>query len=91
MDCYFALTRAGFLHWFEGPEEGSFPADFLQLAKCQFEAGEVPAFNLVEKSSGVALFGGGKSRLLCFRAPSIEECIEWAGAIKDATVAARRQ
>ncbi len=36
VDCHFVLTRMGFLHWLNHPED-PVPADGLNLARCHFE------------------------------------------------------
>ena len=77
-DCHFVLTRAGFLHWFA--EMGSLtPLDGVSLARCSFEDGEAPGFRLIETST--RLFA--QPRTLVFRAPSVEDCCEWAIALRE--------
>ncbi|KAL0022087.1 hypothetical protein WJX79_005747 [Trebouxia sp. C0005] len=65
-DCHFVLTRAGFLHWFHDTENFVRPLDCLNLARCQFEAGEAPTFNLVENNTG---------RLWFFSKGSVRACL----------------
>lgn len=57
------------------------------MARCAFEAGEAPIFNLVELGSGGWLSIKG-SRKLTFKAPSIEDCCEWAIALRESIAAA---
>ncbi|KIZ03239.1 hypothetical protein MNEG_4722 [Monoraphidium neglectum] len=78
------LTRAGFLHWFASMEDAA-PLDVLNLGRCQFEQGKAPVFNLVELSGGaVSSWLGGRSRKATFQAPTVEECCEWAIALREA-------
>lgn len=77
-DCHFVLTRSGFLHWLTDAES-YVPLGSLNLSKCQFEAGEAPKFHIIETSAG--FFAKAKRQL--FEAPSVEECCEWAIAIRE--------
>lgn len=61
--------------------------------RCAFEAGQAEArcFNLVEEPGGLreALLGrwslgGLKPRKVTFQAPSVDECCEWAIAVREA-------
>ncbi|KAK9817288.1 hypothetical protein WJX72_012262 [[Myrmecia] bisecta] len=86
-DCHFVLTRAGFLHWFRSMEDVA-PMDCLNLVRCQFEAGDAPCFNLIEQvASRVNLFQ--KGRVVSFKAPSWEDCCEWAIALREAISTAK--
>lgn len=87
-ECHFVLTRAGFLHWFHDMEHVR-PLDCLNLARCQFEAGEAPTFNLVENNTGRLWFVSNWLRTVAFKAPSVEDCCEWAIALREAIAAAR--
>ena len=86
-EAHCVLTRAGFLHWFASMDApGAPPLGVLNLARCQFEAGEAPVFNLVEGAGGGAsgavawLVAGGRGggRKVTFKAPGVDECCEWA-------------
>lgn len=81
-DCHFILTRSGFLHWLADPQEVT-PLGSLNLPKCHFEAGEAPKFNINEQQGG--FFSKGKR--MCFEATSVEECCEWAIAIRESIAA----
>ena len=87
-DCHFVLTRAGFLHWFHDMEHVR-PLDCLNLARCQFEAGEAPTFNLVENNTGKLWFFSNWLRTVAFKAPDVGECCEWAIALREAIATAR--
>ena len=87
-DCHFVLTRAGFLHWFHNMEQIR-PLDCLNLARCQFEAGEAPTFNLVENNTGKLWFFSNWLRTVAFKAPDVDECCEWAIALREAIATAR--
>lgn len=89
----------------------------LALARCAFEAGKAPRFNIVEapRTSSASSSSGGKGsgwfnamnamsamalaaatslrpRRLEFQAASVEECCEWAIAVREAiAVAAGKQ
>ncbi|MEW5309558.1 MAG: hypothetical protein WDW38_001439 [Sanguina aurantia] len=84
--CHFVLTRAGYLHWFSSMGHLQ-PLDMLHLARCQFEQGEASHFSITEVRSGGWLVGS-KSRKLTFQASSVEECCEWAIAIREAIAVA---
>ncbi len=88
-DCHFVLTRAGFLHWFHDTENFVRPLDCLNLARCQFEAGEAPTFNLVENNTGRLWFFSNWVRTIAFKASTVEECCEWAIALREAIATAR--
>jgi hypothetical protein len=78
------LTRAGFLHAFASMDAAA-PIDMLSLHRCQFEAGEAPVFNLFEAGAGaVPSWLGGRGRKVTFKAPTVEECCEWAIALREA-------
>lgn len=88
MDNHFVLTRAGFMHWFQSPDDVG-PIDGINLGCCQFEEGEAPEFKLLE--GGVPAFGkwlGFKGRRFMFRASSVEECCDWAIALREAIAVA---
>lgn len=76
------LTRAGFLHWFKSMEDAA-ALDVLNLGRCQFEQGKAPVFNLLESSPGAVSWLGGRSRKVTFQAPTVEECCEWAIALRE--------
>eukprot|EP00879_Flechtneria_rotunda_P026042 GHRR01027718.1.p1 GENE.GHRR01027718.1~~GHRR01027718.1.p1 ORF type:complete len:207 (+),score=78.50 GHRR01027718.1:616-1236(+) len=79
---HFVLTRAGFLHWFSSMES-VVPLDTpLNLCRCSFEAGQAPMFHLVETGSGGWLVGRN-SRKVTLQASSVEECCEWAIALRE--------
>ncbi|MEW5303111.1 MAG: hypothetical protein WDW36_005835 [Sanguina aurantia] len=84
--CHFVLTRAGYLHWFSSMGHLQ-PLDMLHLARCQFEQGEASHFSITEVRSGGWLVGS-KSRKLTFQASGVEECCEWAIAIREAIAVA---
>ncbi|DBB05544.1 TPA: hypothetical protein ACH3X1_012493 [Trebouxia sp. C0004] len=88
-DCHFVLTRAGFLHWFHDTQNFVRPLDCLNLARCQFEAGEAPTFNLVENNTGRLWFFSKWVRTIAFKAFTVEECCEWAIALREAIATAR--
>ena len=56
--------------------------DVLRLSRCEFEQGKAPVFNLLE--SGVGSWLGRGSRKCTFKATSVEECCEWAIALREA-------
>ncbi|KAG2450052.1 hypothetical protein HYH02_000156 [Chlamydomonas schloesseri] len=85
--CHFVLTRAGYLHWFPKAEEVK-PLDGLALARCAFEAGKAPRFNIIETAKGGGWLGGIRGRRLSFQAASVEDCCEWAIAIREAIAVA---
>ncbi|KAG2442831.1 hypothetical protein HXX76_002910 [Chlamydomonas incerta] len=85
--CHFVLTRAGYLHWFPKAEDVR-PLDGLALARCAFEAGKAPRFNIIETAKGGGWLGGIRGRRLSFQAASVEECCEWAIAIREAIAVA---
>ncbi|WIA39345.1 hypothetical protein OEZ86_005457 [Tetradesmus obliquus] len=80
---HFVLTRAGFLHWFASMEDVTPLEPPLNLCRCSFEAGAAPVFHLVEAGSGGWLVGRG-SRKITLQASSVEECCEWAIALREA-------
>ncbi|KAG2499380.1 hypothetical protein HYH03_002955 [Edaphochlamys debaryana] len=89
--CHFVLTRAGHLHWFTKAEDVR-PLDSLALARCAFEAGKAPRFNILESAKGAGWLGGIRGRRVTFQAASVEECCDWAIAIREAiAVAAGKQ
>lgn len=88
-DCHFVLTRAGFLHWFHDTQNFVRPLDCLNLARCQFEAGEAPTFNLVENNTGRLWFFSNWVRTIAFKASTVDECCEWAIALREAIATAR--
>eukprot|EP00884_Botryococcus_braunii_P012143 jgi/Botrbrau1/2092/Bobra.0047s0050.1 len=83
MDCHFVLTRMGFLHWLNSPED-VLPTDGLNLARCHFEQGEAPVFNITESETTgfMSMFSRGRTNI--FKAPSVEDCCEWAIALREA-------
>lgn len=58
----------------------------MSLARASFDAGEAPIFRLVETSGG---FFGGKSTKVTLRAPSTEECMQWAIDLREVIAAAK--
>ncbi|GFR41214.1 hypothetical protein Agub_g1886 [Astrephomene gubernaculifera] len=89
--CHFVLTRAGYLHWFSRAEDVR-PLDGLALGRCTFEAGKAPRFNILETCKGSGWLSGIRGRRVTFQAASVEECCEWAIAIREAiSVAAGKQ
>lgn len=76
------LTRSGFLHWLADADSYT-PLGSLNLSKCQFETGEAPKFHIIELPSGYTGFFG-KNKKMMFEAPSVDECCEWAIAIREA-------
>lgn len=85
-ECHCVLTKAGRLHWFAGDSVGVDGGQAV-LARCQFEEGDAPAFNLVEKTGApiaTSLAVLGKQRRLAFKASGVEECCEWAIALREA-------
>lgn len=83
VDCHFILTRGGRLHWF-GDLDGMQGGDCITLARCGFEAGEAPVFSLVERGAPGKLLFPARQRRLSFKAPTVEECCEWAIAMREA-------
>ncbi|KAF6255933.1 hypothetical protein COO60DRAFT_1531877 [Scenedesmus sp. NREL 46B-D3] len=79
---HFVLTRAGFLHWFRSMDDVAPQEPPLNLCRCSFEAGAAPVFHLVEAGSGGWLVGRG-SRKITLQAASVEECCEWAIALRE--------
>lgn len=56
----------------------------LNLSRSSFEAGAAPAFHLVEAGSGGWGLVGRGSRKITLQAASVEECCEWAIALREA-------
>jgi hypothetical protein len=65
------------------------PLDVVNLAKCQFEAGTPPLFNIVEVSTKGWIIA--TTRKFTFQATSVEDCCEWAIAVREAIQACRRK
>ena len=86
LDAHFVLTRAGFLHWFRSMEDVR-PLGCLNLACCGFEQGKAPCFSLEERQEAGWL-KAGRSRRCQLQALSVEECCEWAIAIREAIAVA---
>ncbi|GAB4820234.1 hypothetical protein N2152v2_007280 [Parachlorella kessleri] len=61
--------------------------DSMNLSRCAFEQGEAPVFRLIETLPSLSLFGS-KSRSRTLKAPSIEDCLDWAASIRDSIAAA---
>ncbi|GBF90839.1 hypothetical protein Rsub_03693 [Raphidocelis subcapitata] len=87
LDAHCVLTRAGFVHWFKSMEHPE-PLDALNLGRCQFEQGKAPVFNLLETGTGAVSWLSGRQRKVTFKAPSVEECCEWAIALREGIAAA---
>ncbi|GLI68925.1 hypothetical protein VaNZ11_013347 [Volvox africanus] len=85
--CHFVLTRAGYLHWFTRAEEVR-PLDSLTLARSTFEPSKAPRFNILEVPKSSSWLGGLRGRKLEFQAASVEECCDWAVAIREAIAVA---
>lgn len=85
---HFVLTRAGFLHWFRSVEDVE-RLDGLNLSRCQFEQGKAPVFNMVESGTGGWLLP--RTRKITLQAPSVEDCCEWAIAIREEIALATRR
>ena len=89
-ECHCVLTKAGRLHWFADVGSVGRKGGLAVLGRCQFEQGDAPAFNLVEQTGPpiaktLAVLGGmGRLRCLAFKAASVEECCEWAIALREA-------
>lgn len=62
------------------------PVEYVELCRCQFEQGKAPIFNLVESGAGGWLVRG--NRKCTFKASSVEECCEWAIALREAIASA---
>ncbi|GMH33992.1 hypothetical protein BSKO_01826 [Bryopsis sp. KO-2023] len=86
---HFVLTQSGFVYWFLGARAGAIPSDSINLGKSSFAGGDAPEFKIVE-GSGMGLFG--TKRTMVFKAPSVEDCCEWAISIREtlAEVKSRR-
>ncbi|GIL72842.1 hypothetical protein Vretimale_4499 [Volvox reticuliferus] len=85
--CHFVLTRAGYLHWFTRAEEVR-PLDTLTLTRSTFEPSKAPRFNILEMPKSSSWLGGIRGRKLEFQAASVEECCDWAVAIREAIAVA---
>ncbi|KAL6777953.1 hypothetical protein ACKKBG_A16340 [Auxenochlorella protothecoides x Auxenochlorella symbiontica] len=101
----FVLTRAGFLHrlarspggdpevsMVQGPPTPVL-AESVALARCTFEQGEAPVFRLVEIAAGSlarSLFLAPRTRARTFRTASVEECMDWAIALREVLAACTR-
>jgi len=59
----------------------------LRVVRCQFEQGEAPIFNIMESGGGGWLNMKG-NRKATFKAASVEECCEWAIALREAIAGA---
>mmetsp|Transcript_19186 Transcript_19186/g.45774 ORF Transcript_19186/g.45774 Transcript_19186/m.45774 type:complete len:567 (-) Transcript_19186:252-1952(-) len=79
---HFVLTRSGFLHWFDSPEDVS-GSDALNLWRCSIEAGEPPIFSLHEGGHGVWFAGGSRPRVVALKAADVDDCCEWVIAIRE--------
>ena len=91
---YAVLTRAGFLHWFAAPGDGSAavgawgcsgaPLSSFNLARCEFEQGEAPEWRLLEGSGGGlnGWLAGGK-RALSLRTVEVEACMDWTADLRE--------
>jgi hypothetical protein len=96
---YAVVTRAGFLHWFSAAESGGGgggetaigawgtcggPSFSLNLARCEFEQGEAPAWRLIEGSSG--RFNGwlGVNRQsLALKTMDVDAAMDWAADLRE--------
>ncbi len=78
------LTRAGWLHHFESMQHACPIETPLNLSRCSFEAGAAPVFHLLEAGSGGWGLVGRGSRKVTLQAASVEECCEWAIALREA-------
>jgi hypothetical protein len=94
---YAVATRAGFLHWFSaaaadghtreaaiGAWGSCGPSTSLNLARCEFEQGEAPAWRLIEGSSG-GLNGwlGVNRQSLALRTSDVDVCMDWAADLRE--------
>ncbi len=87
-ECHCVLTKAGRLHWFADASSVGKEGGHAVLSRCQFEEGDAPAFYLMESGLPIAktlavLGGAPKQRRLGFKAASVEECCEWAIALRE--------
>ncbi|KAF5830160.1 hypothetical protein DUNSADRAFT_14937 [Dunaliella salina] len=101
------LTRSGFLHWVKGDvvDPGQEHRETFCLARCSFAKGEAPHISVEEagwvgthlgsSTLGTALMPYvpyAQARKATLQAPSVEECCEWAIAVREAiAVAAGKQ
>lgn len=76
---HFVLTQAGFLYWFTGKRAGSVPTDSINLSRSSFTGGNPPEFKISETVQGIF----SSKRTLVFRAPTVEDCCEWAISIRE--------
>lgn len=78
---HFVLTQAGYLYGFLGKDRcAPVPSTSLSLARCSFEQGDAPVFSIMEGGAG---WTRGWRRSVKLRAPSVEECCEWAIAVRE--------
>ncbi|KAI3430402.1 hypothetical protein D9Q98_004997 [Chlorella vulgaris] len=66
------------------------PVESMNLSRCSFEEGEAPVFRIIEASGGglasFALFSG-RQRTLTLKAGDVEECMDWAIAVRESIAA----
>uniref|UniRef100_A0A7S3QJT2 PH domain-containing protein n=1 Tax=Dunaliella tertiolecta TaxID=3047 RepID=A0A7S3QJT2_DUNTE len=96
------LTRSGFLHWIKGDisDPGQEHKDMFCLARCSFATGEAPLISVEEAGWVGARLGSAlgtalmpfvpytQVRKATLQAPSVEECCEWAIAVREAIAVA---
>lgn len=96
---YAVLTRAGFLHWFAAPKDGGplsawghagAPVHSMNLARCEFEQGEAPAWRLIEgSSSGLNGWLGGRGKSQTWRSQDIDVSMDWIADLRELLVMSR--
>ncbi|KXZ56636.1 hypothetical protein GPECTOR_1g573 [Gonium pectorale] len=84
-------AMSGYLHWFTRADDAR-PVDSLALGRSAIEEGKAPRFNILETPKGAGWLSNIRARRVSFQAASVEECCEWAIAIREAiAVAAGKQ
>ena len=66
------------------------PASSLNLAKCEFEQGEAPAWRLIEVGGGLNGWLGVSRRSLALRTTDVEACMDWAADLREVIAACQR-
>ncbi|PSC67166.1 sulfur stress regulator [Micractinium conductrix] len=81
-----SVPSGGQLPW-GGADSWTAPLESLNLSRCSFEEGDAPVFRIIEAAAGglggFALFSG-RPRTQMLRAASVEYCMDWAIAIREA-------
>ncbi|CAD7696125.1 unnamed protein product [Ostreobium quekettii] len=78
---HFVLTQSGFLYGFIGEaRSGPVPTFSMALMRCSFEEGEAPVFSITDGGLG---WMRGRGRTIRLKAPSVNECCEWAIVMRE--------